>query len=198
MVVKGICGWDDECNCNITVEKCVLWCDWGRALEIGAETNAPAFYHILFSDCDVIHGSTIQLDIQHHNRAEISHVCFENIRVEYTQYQQSDLGQQSEEQEYRSTEPAQQPVLLNVALYDMGLFAKDGLHGCVHDILFKNIYVVTDAPMPMPCSVFRGIAEGQDVRDVHIEGLYFNGERVNTPEQANLIIGEHAHGVQFS
>lgn len=198
MVIKGICGWDEDCNRNITVEKCVLWCDWGRALEIGAETNAPKFYHILFSDCDVIHGSTMQLDIQHHNRAEISHICFENIRVEYTQYQQSDLHQQSDEQEYRSTVPAQQPVLINVALYDMGLFAKDGLHGCVHDILFKNIYVLTDAPMPMPCSVFRGLDEVHNVRDIRIEGLYFNGERLTLPGAANLVIGEYAHHVRLS
>ena len=198
MVIKGICGWDEDCNRNITVEKCVLWCDWGRALEIGAETNAPKFYHILFSDCDVIHGSTMQLDIQHHNRAEISHVCFENIRVEYTQYQQSDVHQQSEEQEYRSSVPAQQPVLINVVLYDMGLFAKDGLHGCVHDIVFKDIFVLTDAPMPMPCSVFRGLDEVHDVRDIRIEGLYFNGERLTLPGAANLVIGEYAQGVCLS
>ena len=195
MVIKGICGWDEDCNRNITVEGCVLWCDWGRALEIGAETNAPAFCHSLFSDCDVIHGSTIQLDIQHHNRAKIHHVTFENIRVEYTQYQQSDVHQQSEEQQYRSSEPAQQPVLLNVALYDMGLFAKDGLHGCIHDILFKNIYVLTDAPMPMPCSVFRGLDEEHSVQNIRVEGLYFNGQRITSPEQANFVTGAHAHGV---
>ena len=173
----------------------MLWCDWGRALEIGAETNAPAFYNIVFSDCDVIHGSTIQLDIQHHNRAEIHHVIFENIRVEYTQYQQSDVYQHTDEQEYRTSTPARQPILLNVALYDMGLFSKDGLHGFAHDILFKNIYVLTDAPVPMPTSVFAGLDAEHLVTDVRIEGLYYNGQRVTDIEKANFVIGEYAQGV---
>ena len=198
MVIKGICGWDDAPNRNITVEKCVLWCDWGRALEVGAETNAPAFFNIVFSDCDVIHGSTIQLDIQHHNRAEIHHVTFENIRVEYTRYQQTDLHQQSDEQEYCNTDPVRHPILLNVALYDMGLFAKDGLHGCVHDIVFKDIFVLTDAPMPMPTSIFAGLDEQHCVRDVRIEGLYFNGERVTDVESANFVIGGYAYNVSLS
>ena len=197
MVIKGICGWDDAPNRNITVEKCVLWCDWGRALEIGAETNAPAFYNISFSDCDVIHGSTMQLDIQHHNRAEIHHVVFENIRAEYTQYQQSDVHQQSEEQEYRSSVPAQQPILMNVALYDMGLFSKDGKHGCVHDVLFKDIYVLTDAPLPMPVSIFAGLDEAHSVKGMRVEGLYFNGERVTECEKANFVIGAHAYDISL-
>ncbi len=198
MVIKGICGWDDAPNRNITVERCVLWCDWGRALEIGAETNAPAFYNIVFSDCDVIHGSTIQLDIQHHNRAEIRNVTFENIRVEYTRYQQSDAYQHTEEQEYRSTSPAQQPILLNVALYDMGLFSKDGKHGCAHDILFKDIYVLTDAPMSMPVSLFTGLDEEHCVRGVRVDGLYFNGERVTDVENANFVIGCNACDISLA
>ena len=175
----------------------MLWCDWGRALEIGAETNAPAFYNITFEDCDVIHGSTIMLDIQHHNRAEIWGVTFENIRVEYSQYQQSEAYQHTEEQEYRSTSPAQQPTLLNVALYDMGLFSEDGLHGCVHDVHFKDIYVLTDAPLPMPVSAFAGLDEMHCVRDVRVEGLYFNGERVTDLQKANFVIGQYAYGVSL-
>lgn len=195
MVIKGICGWDDGYNRNITVERCVLWCDWGRALEVGAETNAPAYYNITFSDCDVIHGSTIMLDIQHHNRAEIRDVTFENIRAEYTQYQLSEVYQHTDEQEYRSTSPAQQPALLNVALYDMGLFSKDSKHGCAHDILFKDIFVLTDAPLPMPPSIFTGLDEHHSVRGVRVEGLYFNGERVTDVQQANFVIGAHAYDV---
>jgi hypothetical protein len=124
-------------------------------------------------------------------------VTFENIRAEYTQYQLSDLGQESDEQVYRSTVPAHQPILLNVALYDMGLFAKDGLHGCVHDILFKDIYVLTDAPLPMPTSIFAGLDEQHCVKDVRIEGLYFNGERVTDVEKANFVIGAHAYNISL-
>ena len=198
MVIKGICGWDDVCNRNITVEGCVLWCDWGRALEIGAETNAPVFYNITFSDCDVLHGSTIMLDIQHHNRAQIRDVTFENIRVEYTQHQLSDAYQHTDEQVYCNTDPVRHPVLLNVALYDMGLFSQDGLHGNAHDILFKEIYVLTDAPMEMPPSVFAGLDEQHNVQNVRVQGLYLNGERITDPKRANFVIGEHARDISLS
>ena len=195
MVIKGICGWDDCNNENITVSGCVLWCDWGRALEIGAETNAPMFRNIVFSDCDVIHGSTIALDIQHHNRAEICYVTFENIRVEYTRHQLSDLHQTSDGQVYRSTVPPQHPALLNVALYDMGLFAKDGLHGHVHDVVFREIHVLTDGEMPMPYSTFRGLDAESCVRNVRVDGLYFNGKRIESLQDANFVIGEFAENI---
>lgn len=64
----------NKLNENILVERCVIWCDWGRALEIGAETNAPEYRNIIFRDCDIIHGSSVMMDIQHHNRAEIHHI----------------------------------------------------------------------------------------------------------------------------
>ncbi len=195
MVIKGICGWDDANNENITVQGCVLWCDWGRALEIGAETNAPMYRNIVFSDCDVIHGSTIALDIQHHNRAEICYVVFEDVRVEYTVHQLSDVFQESDEQVYRSSVPAHHPALLNVSLFDMGLFSKDGLHGHVHDVVFRNIYVLTDGEIPMPYSTFRGLCPECAVRGVRIEGLYLNGERLDSVQKANLVIGEYAEDV---
>ncbi len=195
MVIKGICGWDDQNNENITVKGCVLWCDWGRALEIGAETNAPMFRNIVFSDCDVIHGSTIALDIQHHNRAEICYVTFERIRVEYTVHQLSDLHQQSDGQVYRSTSPAQHPALLNVALYDMGLFARDGLHGHVHDVTFRDISVLTDGEISMPYSVFRGLDRECCVDGVCVDGLYYNGERIESLQKANFVIGEYTDNI---
>ncbi len=45
LVIKGLKfganSFDDRPVRNIRFRRCVVWCDWGRAMEIGAETCAP-------------------------------------------------------------------------------------------------------------------------------------------------------------
>ena len=79
MVIKGIIGWDDSNNENIIVENCVIWCDWGAALEIGAETNASEYRNIIYRNCDIIHGQNTMMRVHHHNYAEVHHIHYENI-----------------------------------------------------------------------------------------------------------------------
>ena len=180
IVIKGICGWDTWNNENILVEGCVVWCDWGRNLELGAETNAPEYRNIIFRDCDCIHGSTIMLDIQHHNRADIHHVLFENIRCEYTRHQLPDVFQNDMNAPYPQDAPQHHPLLMCLPIYRSGLFSEDGLNGRTHDILFKDIQVLTDDPsVPMPESSFTGLDADHTVERVNVENVTFNGTPVS-------------------
>ena len=86
ITLKGILQYKDKCVENILVENTVCWCGWGRTLEIGLETVAPAYRHIKFKNCDLIHNSAAALDIQAGDYAEISDLIFEDIRVEYQPY----------------------------------------------------------------------------------------------------------------
>ncbi len=197
IVLKGICGWDAWDMEDILVEGCVTWCDWGRNLEIGAETNAPAYHGILFRDCDCIHGSTIFCDIQHHNRAEIHDVTFENIRCEYTRHQLSDTYQHDMAAPFTPSEPVRHPWLLAVPMYAMGLFSKDGLHGCAHDITFRDIQILTDsADIPLPVSVFAGLDADHKVSRIRIENMTVNGRKL-TREEANLQINAYAEEIGY-
>ncbi len=58
IVIKGLKSrrqsFDDRPVRNVRVSGLVVWCDWGRALEIGAETCAPELTDVVFSDIDVI------------------------------------------------------------------------------------------------------------------------------------------------
>jgi hypothetical protein len=176
MVIKGIPGWDTRNNENILVENCVVWCDWGRCLEFGAETNAPEFCNIVFKNCDLIHGSTAYMDVQHHNRADIYNVLFEDIRAEYTKYQLSDVYQYDMNAPYENTDPIVHPVLMALPVMCDGRYAMDGKYGKMHDIVFKDITVYADDPSVVK-SIFKGHSKENDVKNVRISNYVVNGEK---------------------
>ncbi len=197
IVLKGICGWDSWDMENILVENCVTWCDWGRNLELGAETNAPAYHDITFRNCDCIHGSTIFCDIQHHNRAEIYDVTFEDIRCEYTKHQLPDTYQSDMNAPFTPTTPTRHPILMAAPIYQMGLFAKDGLNGCTHDITFRNIQMLTDDEnIPRPVALFAGLSEDHKVSRVTVEGVFRDG-RLLKEEDIEWQINEFAEDILY-
>lgn len=197
IVLKGICGWDDHDMTDIIVEGCLTWCDWGRNLEIGAETNAPRFDGITFKDCDCIHGSSILLDIQHHNRAEISNVAFEDIRVEYTRHQLPDTYQHDMKAPFPDFEATRHPLLMAIPIYNMGLFSKDGKHGCVHNVSFKGIQILTDSPeIPVPESMFIGLDEAHTVSGITVENVTFNGNALRGNEM-RIHRNEFTHDIEL-
>lgn len=197
MVIKGICGWDHRNNENIIVRSCVIWCDWGRALEIGAETCAPEYRNIIFEDCDIIHGSSVNLDIQHHNRADIHHIIFQNIRVEYTKYQLSDVYQHDMSASYNPPNPVRYPLIMATPVLNSTLFMKKIEHGRTHDIIFRDIYVIKDDEVPMPSSSFTGFSPVNNVDSIIIDGLYVNGVRLTDCAEANLNQNEFAGNIIF-
>ena len=48
---------------NVLVKNCVIWNDWGKCLEIGAETRAEEISDINFENCNIIHVSASVLDL---------------------------------------------------------------------------------------------------------------------------------------
>ncbi len=67
---------------NITVDNCVIWNDWGRALEIGAGTVADTIQNISFSNCYIPHFTAVAMDIQNCDRAYIKDIHYKNIYIE--------------------------------------------------------------------------------------------------------------------
>lgn len=197
IVVKGIAGWDNRDNENILAKNCVIWCDWGRALELGAETNAPRYRNIAFEDCDLIHGCSVYMDIQHHNSAEIVGVCFENIRCEYQKNHLPEKYQTENGVPYEEA-PAStaQPILMGCFIYNMGLFASKEKYanGSMRDVTFRNIQVLADPGMEMPVSCFAGLDEAHTVSDVKIESVTLNGRPAET---LNANVNAFAHNITW-
>jgi hypothetical protein len=160
---------------NIQVSNCVIWCDWGRALEIGAETRVDSIGRILFKDCDVIHYVQYAMDIQNGDRGLVHDVKYKNIRVE---------------------EPIVQQAVLCTTMYLMerlgtviGLvinndyYSRDSLRGSISDISYKDISFNASV---FPRSIVWGFDEQHLVRNVTIENFTINGRRVTSLEDGNI------------
>ena len=191
IVVKGIKKWDNKNVCNIFAENCVLWCDWGRALEVGAETCADRMEHIAFRSCDVIHSTHIAMDVQHGDRADIRGVLFEDIRVEYDRHCDAPYLQTAPGQEYQPQSREYLPSLM-VLITASGMWSKDQENGEMQDIVFRNIVVDCHCTPP---SSFSCEAPDHTIQDVTVENLTIGGKACTSPEQAGIAIGKNVRRV---
>ena len=199
VVLKGIPPYDTVNVENITVEKCVLWCDWGRALEIGAETCAEQYRNIIFTDCDVIHSTHIALDIQNSGYAHVHRVTFENIRVEYSKYCDEPIYQQSSDMIYAPKPETHMPYLMlaEVTRYYADILKPGCIYGKNSDIHFENIQAIVDEGLPVPPSSFSGISEISNTRDIYIKNLRINGKLCESLEDGNIHIGSFADEIHI-
>ena len=171
-------AWYEYMNVrNYLVENCVVWCDWGGALEIGAETVADEYTNIIFRDCDIIKNSTGAMRLNCGDRAVIHGVLYENINVEYSKYDREQIFQNSDDMLY---EPSEKPLSANVISHNLwwGPWT-DGEpnYGKIYDIFYKNINVISDSENDQPELHFDGANEDRNISDIVIENYTVNNEK---------------------
>jgi len=168
---------------RVMVERCVVWNDWGRALEIGAETVAPEIADITFRDCDIVRTDYAALDIQHGDRAAIQNVLYENIRLEIDDVNSAPTIQQTDEAVF---EPQSDwcPRLLIIEIVST-MWNRDDVRGTVDDVTLRDIAVTG---RPFPPSRIEGFDVEHQVKGVTIHGLRFNGRAVTSVEAASVML----------
>ncbi len=176
IVLKGIPGWDRQNMENILVENCVVWNDWGRGLEIGAETCADEYRNIIFRNCDVIHAVHVALDIQSCDRALVHGVIFENINVEISECDRASQYQNSDDEVFSDSHG--EPMLICCNFGGETYFSNDRLKGQIFDITYKNIHVCTDIPNYKPDIGLWNYSDEHKVRDIKFDGIFVNGEKI--------------------
>ncbi len=195
IVVKGLSGNRDLPVQNILAENCILWCDWGRALEIGAETSAPSFGNIVFRDCDIIRGSAVMMDIQHGDRADIADILFTDIRVEYTTDELAEKLQKEPGEVYVNQDETYMPDLIH--LYTTRtMYSKDNENGNIRNVTLRNIDITSpDGRIPRSL-IYAGVA-GTTVSDITLENFRINGETVGSLAELNVWVGEGTANVVY-
>ena len=155
IVLKGIKGWDRENLHHIVVSGCTVWCDWGSALEVGAETCADEYYDIVWENCDVIHASLACMRTHNSDRAHVHDMVLRDIRCEYSRYDLLPVYQSDMRRSFDGQAVHSEPWLILSPVYD-GPFSNDHILGSTSSVRYENITIYAPEDMPAPRCGFDG------------------------------------------
>lgn len=181
---------------NHLVENCVLWCDWGKALELGAETCADEYFNITYRNCDIIHADSVALDIQNGDRAYIHDVKYEDINVEYSKYSTGGMIQESDEQKYTPGKEPHIPQLIHAEIFDC-VWSQDKQRGRIEGVKYKNITVYADEGLKLPPMAFKGFSAEHSVKDIEIENIVINGKHYCDKSDFEFEENEFANNIKL-
>lgn len=182
---------------NFTVKNCVVWNDWGRSLEIGAETCASEMYNILFENCDVIHATYDVMDCQTVNYGYIHGVKYRDIRVELDDTGMEPVWQRNDKDTYAVGDPDYNPPIGGAYVYYHKEYSADSTGGTKRgknwDFLYEDIKVFGRY---VPKFVLVGYDEEHGTDDVTIRRVYHNGVRLSEDNPINLQINEFCRNIK--
>jgi hypothetical protein len=158
-----------ECK-NITVERCVVWNDWGYALGVTYETRAP-ISNVTFRNCDVIHSRYAALGVNISDSATVSNISFRGIRVEDCENKLIRMWIGSD------------------------VWGHDPNRGQIKHVSFYNVSVVSG---PNPQSEILGFDNTHLIEDVRIEKLRIHGMQINNKTQGNFQNNAFVRGLRFN
>lgn len=185
--VKGQVGWDTMSSSNILIEECVLWNDWGHTLDIGVDTVAPEISNIIFRNCDLIHNTTAAIDIGNLDRAYIHNILFEDLRIEFSQYDLKPVYQSTEEMTFVPQKHT--PALIEMFL-GCGVWSNDNLYGKTENVTFKDIIVFSDDSDFNSTISLKGYNEEHNIKNITFQNITHNGKPLSTPEELNITANE--------
>lgn len=195
VVIKGLSGNKHLPVTNVYVDNCVLWCDWGRGLEIGAETSSPSFSNVTFKNIDIIHGNWVMMDVQHGDRADISDITFEDIRCEYEAVQMAPILQSYRGEMYKNPDENFLTPLM-VVITKKNNYSVDDKVGNVSRVVFKDIQILSESGR-MPPSSFDANAEGTVIDGITLQNITFNGKKIDSLEALNASVNGDVRNIKF-
>jgi len=180
---------------NVLVEDCVIWNDWGKALEIGAETRAEEICDITFRNCDIIHVTGSVLDCDNVDYADVHDVVFTDINIEADEVIPAPLIQKNDAETYINTDPGYMPAVICVqVVYHHEYSAKGTRRGKNRDLVFENIHVYGDVQPKVLCE---GYDENHKTENVLISNLWLNGNLITGAEGIDWIIRDFAEKIRY-
>jgi hypothetical protein len=157
---------------RILVQNSVLWNGvWGNAMEIGFETRADTIKNVTFRNCDIIHaeGSEGTFTIHNGDRAVVSNVLYDNIRVEDAQ-----------------------GWLIDFKILE-SRYSKDKQRGKIMHVRFRNIHVGGER---FPYSQLMGFSDDRNISDVVLEDFYIHDQRIRSTYDGEITM-IHTEGFEI-
>jgi hypothetical protein len=162
------------------ITRCVIWNDRAAPFQLTWNAEQDSSGSVV-RDCDVIHHIPFFRKMNewtgsifwswHGGSGRICDLLFENIRIE-----------------------GPSPRLINIFLQRNPWSPQDGAWGSFKGLHFKNIQVEC---APRFSSKLTGLDDAHRIEDVVFEDLSIAGEMIHSPEEMDLIIGEHVDSVRF-
>ena len=194
IVPNGRKQWEDEVTENLYVENCVMWCDWGRTLELGAITQASEIRNIHYKNLDLIHNMHGAMSLQNRVFADAHDVLYEDIRVEYDKNCLEPKYQSSDDSVYTG-KAGYMPPLFHAWIPPLPRVEGTGRYGKNHDITLKNINIHVDEGLGKPPVKISGKDENHKTWNIFFEDIYINGKKVNDLSELDTEIGPFAEKV---
>lgn len=183
---------------NVRVENCVMWCDWGKNLEIWAGDKPARIEDITFSNNYLIHLSHFAIDITAwFGSADtyIGNIRYQNIFIDGDNYYPAPMMQKSDTQKYECNVDSHEPVLLWIGCGKLGKNAGNQVHipadnlSLYHlhyeKIVVENIHI-SGGRQKLKCVInaMEGVLE---INDVTLKNI----------ENGNVQINGSVHGVEI-
>ena len=159
---------------TIRIDNCVLWNDWGKAVEFGAETVVDVIRDVKVTNCFIPHFTFTALSMQNGDRGRIEDVHFENISIEEVIKERATL-----EGEAMNTLGWGRTI-------DLGVYgtswSSDKVRGSIKNVTFTNIRCL--GPNHTGVSL-GGYDSSHMVSDIKIKDYYINGTKITGMSQIN-------------
>ena len=181
---------------NVLVEDCVIWNDWGKCLEIGAETKAEEIHTVTFRNCDIIHVTGKVLDCMNVDYADVHDIVYTDINIETDEIIPRYLIQKNDAHKYENTDPCYMPptICAQVVYHHEYSAGSPTRRGKNRNMLFKNINVIGDK---FPKVLLEGYDEAHKTENITISNLYLNGKPITELSGDNFITNEFVENVSL-
>lgn len=181
---------------NVLIERCTVWNDWGKALEIGAETRAQEICDVVFRDCDIIHVTGSVLDCCNVDYADVHDITYENIRIEYDDVIPSPAIQTNDCDVYINRIPDYSPSFFEACVVFHHEYSAGGVRrGKNRNITVKNIHIA--AGRHTPKLALCGYDSEYKTENVFVSEIHVNGKQVEKAEDLDITLGEFIENVFF-
>ena len=183
---------------NVIVENCTIWNDWGKCLEIGAETRAEEISNITFRNCDIIHVTASPLDCYNVDFADVHDIVYENINIEYDDVIPILKLQKSDEDVYTNDDALDYcHYMFNASvMYHFEYSAGGVRRGKNRNIIVRNINLYTkNHPLKIRLS---GCDSEHKTENIHISDIYVNGKKIENAEDIQFVIEDNVSNVTFN